>query len=119
MIRIIVIASLFVWISCTKDSTEESFVSSDNCDCKGNASVVVNDMAARITERRSLLLKDVDYSKVAYRELFPCDTAKISGLPTSKEGEYNYLVSGDLRPPCITNGIAYFWSIDLASIRKK
>lgn len=117
MKKIIAAASVLVWISCTKETTEELFVSTDNCDCK--ASVVVKNMTARITERRSILLKDVDYSKVAYRELFPCDTSKISGLPTSKEGEYGYSVSGDLRPPCVTNGVAYFWSIDLLSINKK
>ncbi|GAB3566571.1 hypothetical protein GCM10027578_15700 [Spirosoma luteolum] len=76
-------------------------------------------MTARITENRTLLLKDIDYSKVVYRELKPCDTSKLLGLPTSKEGEYEYVVSGNLRPPCVTNGVAYFWSIELASISKK
>lgn len=119
MKRIIVIASLFTWVSCSKETTEEPFISNDNCGCKGKASTVVKDMTARITERRSILLKDVDYSKVVYRELLLCDTTKIAGLPTSKEGEYGYSVSGDLRPPCVANGVAYFWSIDVASIRKK
>lgn len=119
MRKIIAVVSLLVWISCTKETVEEPFISTDDCDCKGKASVVVKDMTARITERRTLLLKDVDYSKVVYRELFPCDTSKISGLSTSKEGEYGYSVSGDLRPPCVTNGVAYFWSINLTSISKK
>lgn len=119
MRRIIAVASLLVWVSCTKETTEEPFISTDNCDCKGKVSAVVKDMTARITERRTLLLKDVDYSKVVYRELTPCDTSKLSGLPTSKDGEYGYVVSGNLRPPCVTNGVAYFWSIELASISKK
>lgn len=119
MKKIIALASLLLGLSCTRETTEGPFVSKDTCDCKGKASVVVQDRTARITERRTLLLNDVNEGEVAYRELVPCDTSKISGLPTSKEGVYGYSVSGELRPPCVTNGVAYFWSFNLTSIRKK
>ena len=111
--------AMLAWVGCSQETTEEPFVATDNCDCLGKAQVVVKDAAARITATRYLLLQDVDNTKVAYSNLMPCDTTKLAGLPASKDGEYGYVVSGNLRPPCVANGVTYFWSIELTSVAKK
>lgn len=117
MKKIIAVVGLLSLVSCTKKADEDHFVRNDDCGCSGRVSTTVKDMVARITANRGLLLRDA--KQVAYGELIPCDTTKLSGLPTSKDGEYGYSVSGNLRPPCVTNGVTYFWSIELTSITKK
>ncbi len=119
ILTLLAVVNLLLLNSCIKKDTEQQFEFSNDCDCKGEISTTVTDMKARLTVGKTLFLKDVDYGKVAYRELLLCDTLKITGLSASKEGEYNYVVSGELRPPCITNGVAYFWSINVSSISKR
>ncbi|UFH54265.1 hypothetical protein [Spirosoma sp. KNUC1025] len=109
--------TLLFFSSCT--NKEQPPIPASGCDCTGAPAVVVTDATARLTAGRRLFLKDVDYSKAAYRELIPCDTLKIAGLPASKDSVFDYVVSGELRPPCITNGVTYFWSINIGSISKK
>ena len=92
----------------------------NGCNCEGNPGEVINDVSAQISASagRYLSLREAVGMGVS-KILVLCDTSMIAGLPTSKVGDYDYIISGNLRPPCATNGVAYIWNIELTSIHKK
>ncbi|WP_221392953.1 hypothetical protein [Dyadobacter sp. NIV53] len=90
------------------------------CDCDGIPAYVITEEPAQIVASagKYINLKDAVNNVTFTKTLFLCDTTTLKGLPASDVGEYNYLVSGNLRPPCITNGIIYVWSLELTAIKK-
>lgn len=115
-ISLFVIFSCFLFTGCRKTVIDETA----GCDCGGKPAEVVNDVSAQIlaSKGRYLSLKEAVGPGVG-KLIFLCDTSMITGLPTSKNGDYDYVIGGNLRPPCLTNGVAYIWNVELTSIRKK
>lgn len=114
----LIIVFVLLASSCHKEAVQEE----SGCNCKGKAVEVVRDAPAQITASvgRYLILEEaVSNSGGSIKTLFLCDTLMLSGLPTSKPKEYDYLVSGNLRPPCTDRGFVYIWNMELTSIRKK
>lgn len=105
---------LILFFSCNR-SKEDNVVSLNNCDCKGAYSIVLKDTLAKITQSKTLFIKGSSTS--VFKELMACDIAKVSNLDTSPDSSFNYRVSGGIRPPCVANGVAYFWTIDITSIK--
>lgn len=106
-------------IGCRRDEVDEKV----GCNCEGKAATVVTDAPAQIsnTPGRSIFFKDgVRYNGLNIGTgMLLCDTTKLNGLPTSEAGVYDYLVSGNVRPPCDGRGFAYIWRLEITSIRKK
>ena len=111
------LSTLFLLVtSCHKTDEIKSTI---GCDCEGKYALTLTDTLARLSQGGTLYIKGSD--KAAYREIMPCDFSKVSGLsasPGSGDSSFTYKISGSLRPPCVANGIAYYWYIDLTSIRR-
>lgn len=102
-------------LACSKNDAIDK--SNNGCDCNGNYAVTLKDTSARLTSGRALVIKGAE--NAIFRELSSCDSSKIAGLAISPVDDYNYKVSGGLRPPCVSNGVSYIWKIDITSIAKK
>lgn len=111
---IIIVFLLSVACSSNDDAIEQS---TKDCDCNGKYAITVKDTSARLTSGRTFVIKGTE--SAIFKELSSCDTSKLSGLTTSPLDNYNYKVSGGLRPPCVSNGVSYIWTIDITSIDKK
>ncbi|GAB4043328.1 hypothetical protein GCM10028774_58450 [Spirosoma jeollabukense] len=117
-INCLTIICILLTSSCHQGAIEQE----SGCGCKGKATESVTDVPAQITisaGRYLTLEKAVSTNGAVTRTLFLCDTSMLSGLSTSKTGEYDYLVSGNLRPPCVNTGVVYIWNMELTAIRKK
>lgn len=115
-ISLLVLFSCFLFTGCRKTVIDETA----GCDCEGKPAEVINDVSVQIlgSKGRYLSLKEKLDNGVGKRLLL-CDTSMITGLPTSKDGDYDYVIGGNLRPPCVANGVVYIWFVELTSIRKK
>jgi hypothetical protein len=111
----LVITICCLLINCRQNSVNEV----RGCDCEGQPSAVVDGVAAQISASPQRYFSLKEAVEGAGKMLLLCDTTLIAGLPVSKAGDYDYVVSGKLRPPCISNGFIYVWYIELTSIRKK
>lgn len=116
LLTLLVLFSCFLFTACRKTVIDETA----DCDCAGKPVEVVDDAPVQISasKGRYLFLKETVGQGVT-RMLFLCDTSMIAGLPTSADGDYNYVIDGNLRPPCSATGVAYVWYVELTSIRKK
>ena len=115
-LHLLVLFSCFLFTGCHKTVIDEPA----DCNCDGKPVEVINDAAVQISGSpgRYLFLKETVGQGVS-RMLFLCDTSMIAGLSTSKDGDYNYVIDGNLRPPCSAKGVVYVWYVELTSIRKK
>ena len=114
----LIIVSILLISSCHREAVEEE----KGCNCAGKATEVVTDVPAQLTASvgRYVTLKEaVSNHGGSIKTLFLCDTSMLSGLATSNPEEYDYVVSGNLRPPCANRGVVYIWNMELTSIRKK
>jgi len=85
-INLFVIFSCFLFTDCRHTVLDETA----GCNCEGKPAEVINEVSVQIvaSEGRYFSLKDAVGTGVS-KMLFLCDTSMITGLPTSKEGDYN------------------------------
>lgn len=115
--NIVLISSLFLGSACRQETVEQP-----GCGCEGKPTASITDALARISEAGivypHLMLKDEAIAGNRYsKDFILCDRQKIAGLSAS--GDYDYRVSGHLRPDCMNTSLPHFWRLEITAIRNK